>query len=102
MAKLGILVGLGAGYVLGSRAGRQRYDQIKGKAQQFWSDPRVQKQATRAQDAVQEKATHAAGVAQEKASHAAGSVQETVKDKVPGFGSNEPDATSTASNASTR
>ena len=81
MAKLGILIGLGAGYVLGARAGRQRYDQLATKAQEFWSDPRVQRQATRAQDAVQEKATQAAG-----------SVQETVKDKVPGFGSNGSDS----------
>ncbi len=114
MAKLGILIGIGAGYVLGARAGRQRYDQIAAKAQGFWSDPRVQKQATRAQDAVQEKASQAAGVAQEKASHAAsaaqekvahaaGSVQETVKDKVPGFGSTGSDTSSTdaSSTAST-
>ncbi|SDC93709.1 hypothetical protein SAMN05660690_3017 [Geodermatophilus telluris] len=34
MAKFSFLVGLGAGYVLGARAGRERYEQIRG----LWSD----------------------------------------------------------------
>lgn len=36
---------LGAGYVLGTRAGRERYEQIQSKAQQIWQRPQVQ-QAT--------------------------------------------------------
>ncbi|KAA9089509.1 hypothetical protein [Microbacterium radiodurans] len=42
--KIGIAVGLAAGYVLGARAGRQRYEQIKQKAQQVWELDPVQKQ----------------------------------------------------------
>ncbi|MEH3089861.1 MAG: hypothetical protein PGN24_09785 [Microbacterium arborescens] len=42
--KIGIAVGLAAGYVLGARAGRQRYEQIKEKAQQVWELDPVQKQ----------------------------------------------------------
>jgi len=42
--KIGIAVGLAAGYVLGARAGRQRYEQIKEKAQQVWELEPVQKQ----------------------------------------------------------
>ena len=34
MAKFSFLVGFGAGYVLGARAGRERYEQIVG----LWSD----------------------------------------------------------------
>ena len=34
IGKLKWLVGFGAGYVLGARAGRERYDQIAGKAQE--------------------------------------------------------------------
>ncbi|WP_369252604.1 hypothetical protein [Geodermatophilus amargosae] len=34
MAKFSFLVGFGAGYVLGARAGRERYEQIRG----LWSD----------------------------------------------------------------
>ncbi|SFT82727.1 hypothetical protein SAMN05660657_03337 [Geodermatophilus amargosae] len=34
MAKFSFLLGFGAGYVLGARAGRERYEQIRG----LWSD----------------------------------------------------------------
>ena len=95
MAKLGILVGFGAGYVLGARAGRQRYDQLVEKAQDFWADPRVQRKASQAQDVVQEKATQAAGVVQEKASHAASAAQDTVKDKVSGRAKDSSDTVGT-------
>jgi hypothetical protein len=59
MGKLKWLVGFGAGYVLGARAGRERYDQIAGKAQEMWSDPRVQAKAGQAQQLVKEKADQA-------------------------------------------
>src|ERR1700709_412946 len=41
--KILLVVGLGVGYVLGARAGRGRYDEIKRTAQKFWNDPRGQK-----------------------------------------------------------
>jgi hypothetical protein len=56
MKKLLVLVAGGVGYVLGTRAGRERYEQIKGAANRVRNDPRVQ-----------EKASHAADVAREKA-----------------------------------
>ena len=59
VGKLKLLVGFGAGYVLGARAGRERYDQIAGKAQELWSDPRVQEKAGQAQQVVKEKASQA-------------------------------------------
>ncbi|UMG94410.1 hypothetical protein [Nocardioides sp. TF02-7] len=59
MSKLSLLVGLGAGYVLGARSGRQRYEQIAGKARQVWSDPRVQEKAGQAQQVAKEKAGQA-------------------------------------------
>lgn len=54
--KILLVLGLGVGYVLGSRAGRERYDQIVAKAQQFWEDPRVKTQVNNAQDFVKDKA----------------------------------------------
>lgn len=42
MNKLLLLVGAGVGYVLGARAGRERYDQIADQANKLWTDPRVQ------------------------------------------------------------
>jgi uncharacterized protein YjbJ (UPF0337 family) len=41
--KAGLLVGLGAGYVLGTRAGRERYQQIAEAARAFMDNPGVQR-----------------------------------------------------------
>ena len=54
--KILLVVGLGVGYVLGSRAGREKYDELVGKVQKFWNDPRVQTQVGNAQEFVKEKA----------------------------------------------
>ena len=54
--KILLVVGLGVGYVLGSRAGREKYDELVGKVQKFWNDPRVQTQVGNAQDFVKDKA----------------------------------------------
>lgn len=40
--KTTFLVGAAAGYVLGARAGRERYEQIVSKAQELWGNPQVQ------------------------------------------------------------
>ena len=74
MAKLSFLVGLGAGYVLGARAGRERYDQIAGKAQGVWRDPRVQEKADQAQHLVKEKASEAGTAATDLAAAAGAKV----------------------------
>ncbi|MCR2800211.1 MULTISPECIES: hypothetical protein [unclassified Microbacterium] len=42
--KIGLVVGLAAGYVLGTRAGRERYEQIKEKASKVWDLDPVQEQ----------------------------------------------------------
>ncbi|MEJ3405265.1 YtxH domain-containing protein [Rathayibacter sp. YIM 133350] len=41
--KLLFVVGLGTGYVLGTRAGRARYEQIRSGAEKVWNTPAVQK-----------------------------------------------------------
>jgi hypothetical protein len=66
MKKLSLLAAAGAGYVLGARAGRQRYDQIAGAARKVADDPRVQRVAHRAQDAATQQAAAAAEVAKDK------------------------------------
>lgn len=48
--KIGIVVGLAAGYVLGSRAGRERYEQIKAGYLKLWNTAPVQKQVEKAKD----------------------------------------------------
>ena len=49
MAKLSFIAGFGAGYVLGSRAGRERYEQIRRAWSQAKDDPRLQSVAGMAQ-----------------------------------------------------
>lgn len=42
LKKLTLLVGFGAGYVLGAKAGTERYDQIVAKARELAGRPEVQ------------------------------------------------------------
>jgi len=42
--KAGLVIGLAAGYVIGSRAGRERYEQIKTQWLKVWNADPVQKQ----------------------------------------------------------
>ena len=49
MAKLSFLAGFGAGYVLGARAGRERYEQIRRAWENAKDDPRLQSLAGLAQ-----------------------------------------------------
>ncbi|MET4159245.1 YtxH domain-containing protein [Agromyces sp. PvR057] len=68
--KILFVVGVGVGYVLGTRAGRERYEQIKSAAESVWNTPTVQK-----------------GVdsAKEFAMARVGSVSDAVLDNVKGF-----------------
>jgi len=54
--KILLVVGLGVGYVLGTRAGREKYEEIKATASKLWNDPRVQKQVHNAEGFVKDKA----------------------------------------------
>jgi hypothetical protein len=57
--KLLFVAGLAVGYVLGTRAGRQRYEQIKLAAKNVWESEPVQWAAGQAQDAVADVADKA-------------------------------------------
>lgn len=54
--KILFIAGLGVGYVLGTRAGRERYEQIKAAARGLWNAPVVQRQVDTVQGFVKEKA----------------------------------------------
>jgi histidinol-phosphate/aromatic aminotransferase/cobyric acid decarboxylase-like protein len=77
--KAALLAGLSIGYVLGTRDGRERYEQIKAQANKAWHNPRVQKTAEQAQTKAQEVAKQAADTAQTKAQEAQTKVQEKVR-----------------------
>ena len=72
--KLLFLVGLAAGYVLGSRAGRERYEQIKRATNRLWNDPRVQRQVKQAEDFAKDKAPEVADFLAEGAKKVVGQV----------------------------
>lgn len=48
--KVGVVIGLAAGYILGSRAGHERYDQIKEQWLKLWNADPVQKQVEKVKD----------------------------------------------------
>lgn len=52
MKKMSLLIGIGIGYVLGTRAGRERYEQIRSGAQKIAANPTVHTAATRVQETV--------------------------------------------------
>ena len=75
MKKLMLLVAGGIGYVLGARAGRERYDQIERTFRKVKNDPRVQEKSQQAADFAKEQAP----VVKEKAASAAGTASTRVK-----------------------
>lgn len=54
--KILLVVGLGIGYVLGTRAGRERYEEIKAAASKLWNDPRIQDSVDQASEFVSDAA----------------------------------------------
>jgi hypothetical protein len=55
MGKLSLVIGMGAGYVLGSRAGREKYEQLAGTAREMWQSPAVQERAGKVKSAAKER-----------------------------------------------
>jgi hypothetical protein len=84
MSKLTMLAAFGAGYVLGARAGRTRYDQIMGTVEKVRNDPRVQEKTHQAVDV----AKHQAPMVADKVTSAASTAATAAASKVRG--SDEP------------
>ncbi len=58
--KILFVTGLAAGYVLGTKAGRERYDEIRKAARKVWADPRVKQQVDNVEGFVKDKAPEVA------------------------------------------
>ena len=72
--KATFVVGFAAGYTLGARAGRERYEQIRRMSHGLSENPAVQS---------------AAGVLQAKATNLAGSARDKIVDRLP-LGDRDP------------
>lgn len=83
MGKITFGAGFAVGYVLGARAGRERYDKIQQAWQGFVGNPTVQEKAGQ----LQAKATDAASAAADKAGDLGAKAKAKVGDKLPGGGS---------------
>jgi hypothetical protein len=107
--KLGLVLGLAAGYVLGSRAGHERYEQIKEQAAKVWNTDPVQKQVDKAKafgtsaakvvpgalwDGAKRvtSAASGSGSVQEKAQRAASTAKSAAKDVADAVGDSMEDA----------
>ena len=94
--KILLVVGIGVGYVLGARAGRERYEDIKRAAGKLWNDPRVQRQFDEAEGFVKDKAPEVAGLL----ANGAKKVASQVSGKKPAPATRKSPAKSTASKSS--
>jgi len=77
--KTGFLIGLGAGYVLGARAGRQRYEDIRRWWGQFSGNPTVQRAAERTKDVATESAKRGLSVVQQRVEKAGSAVRDRLR-----------------------
>lgn len=84
--RLPLLIAGGIGYVLGTKAGRERYDQIVGQFTKVKDDPRVQEKAHQAADLAKEKAP----VVKEKLNEVADTASTKVKSVRDSNGSSDP------------
>lgn len=83
MSKLTLAVAFAAGYVVGAKAGRDRYEQIRAGAQKVAENPTVQSVAATAKEKAGEVATSVAETAKEKAGDAVGAVKEKAAETGP-------------------
>lgn len=80
MKKIPLLASAAVGYVLGTRAGRERYEQIKSQADKVWRKPQVQ-------SAVDDATTYAKSTASDlgsKATDAASQAKDAASSKLSG------------------
>ena len=77
--RLGVLIGFGAGYVLGAKAGTERYEQLRRLYDNLVTSPGFQQATGKARSA----ASSGLGSAKEKASESVSKVTDAVKERKP-------------------
>lgn len=82
-SKIPFILGLGAGYVLGTRAGRAQYERLKSAATQVMDNPAVRERVDAAQSKVSQVVRRQGEVVTDK-------VADAVKDRLFGPRPQEP------------
>ena len=98
--KSGFLVGLGAGYVLGTKAGQERYQQIVDAASRLRENPGVQRLTGEINKTVSLGKDRVAETAAAKADRAKEAVSNVAKKSGDSTGTTSTAATSTSSTQS--
>jgi hypothetical protein len=74
--RTGVLVGFGIGYVLGSKAGRERYEEIRRAWSGFTGSPTVQRAVATGKEAAETGARKGLSVVQQGVDKATGAIKE--------------------------
>jgi hypothetical protein len=74
--RTGLLVGFGVGYVLGSKAGRERYEDIRRAWNAFSGSPTVQRAMSTGKEAAETGARKSLSVVQQGVDKATGAIKE--------------------------
>ena len=77
--KTGLLLGFGIGYVLGTRAGRERYEQIRQGWDRFSGSPAVQRTAERTKEVAEEQAKRTLHAVEQGVEKAGSAVKDRLK-----------------------
>jgi hypothetical protein len=82
--KTGLIVGAAIGYVLGAKAGRERYEQIAGMWTSFTGNERVQTVVDKGKNYVDQTAQRIRGSVSERLHGASETVRESLEQLAPG------------------
>ncbi len=83
MSKLVTLAVAAGAYVLGTKAGRERYEQISTKANSLWGDPKVQQKKQEALGLAKDTAGRAKDKAAKKTDKSSSEPEANVKPPAP-------------------
>lgn len=82
--KLALLAGAAIGYVFGTRAGRERYEQLKSSVTHAWRDPRIQERVNEAEHFISDTAKSTVPQMQERVTETARSAVDAARTRFGG------------------